>query len=139
MAGGLQSHTRYRLRYRVTQDSPGTTLLQARVWPESTSEPVAWTIEAFDSQVQLQGTAGSFAIDIYNYSGFGHIYIDAPQESVLGVLDRHLASKGMKPRAITPAEHPNRTKEVDEATNRRMSDAASASAGKALDGVAPTS
>ena len=50
--------------------------------------------------------------------GFGHIYIDASQESVLGVLDRHLASKGMKVRPITPAEHPNRTKEVDEAKLR---------------------
>jgi hypothetical protein len=50
--------------------------------------------------------------------GFGHIYVDASQASVLDVLDRHLASKGMKVRAITPAEHPNRTKEVDEAKLR---------------------
>jgi hypothetical protein len=76
VAGGLQSDTRYRLRYRVTQDTPNTTLLQARVWPENEAEPAAWTIEAFDGQPELQNTAGSFAIDIYNYSGFGHIFID---------------------------------------------------------------
>src|SRR5688572_9123491 len=50
--------------------------------------------------------------------GFGHIYVDASQESVLEVLDRHLASKGMAPRPMTAAEHPNRTKEVDEAQLR---------------------
>src|SRR5687767_5956664 len=50
--------------------------------------------------------------------GFGHIFVDAPQEEVLRVLDRHLASKGFAPRAMTPAEHPNQTKQVDESKLR---------------------
>ncbi len=50
--------------------------------------------------------------------GFGHIYIDAPQEAVLEVLDRHLASKGFARAPMTPAEHPKQTKEVDESKLR---------------------
>src|SRR5690349_24594450 len=50
--------------------------------------------------------------------GFGHIYVDAPQESVLKVLDHHLASKGFAQREMTPAEHPKMTKEVDESKLR---------------------
>jgi hypothetical protein len=76
IVGGLESDVRYRLRYRVTQANPDSTLLQARVWIDGDPEPAAWTIEAFDTHPELQGTAGSFAIDIYNYSGFGHIFID---------------------------------------------------------------
>ncbi len=76
IAGGLLSGTRYRLRYRVTQTNPTTTLLQAKVWPEGSAEPPAWTIESSDTRPELQGALGSFAIDIYNYSGFGHIFID---------------------------------------------------------------
>jgi hypothetical protein len=76
IASGLENGTRYRLRFRVTQDAPGTTLLRAKVWPEAEAEPAAWTIEAFDSQAELQGTLGSFAIDIYNHVGVGHIFVD---------------------------------------------------------------
>ena len=50
--------------------------------------------------------------------GFGHIYVDAPQASVLEVLDRHLASKGFARAPMTPAEHPKQTKEVDESKLR---------------------
>ncbi len=74
--GGVLNGTRYRLRYRVTQSSPATTLLQAKVWPEAAAEPAAWTIEATDTRAELQGTLGSFAIDIYNNFGTGHIFID---------------------------------------------------------------
>lgn len=76
IAGGLQDDVRYRLRFRVTQANPDSTLLQARVWVEGDPEPGAWTVESYDTRPELQGTAGSFAIDIYNYSGFGHIFID---------------------------------------------------------------
>jgi hypothetical protein len=50
--------------------------------------------------------------------GFGHIYVDAPQAQVLDVLERHLASKGFARREMTSAEHPHRTKEVDESRLR---------------------
>jgi len=50
--------------------------------------------------------------------GFGHIYVDAPQDAVLGILDRHLASKGFSPAPMTPAAHPSRTKEIDESRLR---------------------
>lgn len=76
IAGGLQNGVRYRLRFRVTQMDAVTTLLQAKVWPEANSEPANWTIEATDSHPLLQGTLGSFAADIYNHSGFGHIFLD---------------------------------------------------------------
>lgn len=76
IAGGLQNGVRYRLRFRVTQATAGTTLLQAKVWPEAVSEPEAWTIEATDAQAQLQGTAGSFAIDIYNHVGANPVFLD---------------------------------------------------------------
>ena len=76
VAGGLQNGTRYRLRYRVSQVDAATTRLRAKVWPEAQSEPAAWTLEATDAQSELQGTSGTYAIDIYNYSGFQHIFID---------------------------------------------------------------
>lgn len=44
--------------------------------PEANAEPVAWTAEATDTQPELQGTAGSFAIDIYNHAGSGHVFLD---------------------------------------------------------------
>ena len=50
--------------------------------------------------------------------GFGHIYIDAAQDAVIGALDRHLASKGFARSSLSAAEHPNRTKEVDESKLR---------------------
>jgi hypothetical protein len=50
--------------------------------------------------------------------GFGHIYVDADQAAVLKSLDALLASKGFVRREITPAEHPNRTKELDESRMR---------------------
>ncbi len=76
VAGGLQNGTRYRLRYRVSQVDAANTLLRAKVWPEAQSEPAAWTIEATDAQIELQGISGTYAIDIYNYSGFQHIFVD---------------------------------------------------------------
>ena len=74
--GGLQNGVRYRLRYRVTQQSPSVTRLQARVWPEGSSEPLFWTVEGTDTQPLLQNTPGSFAIDIYNQAGTSHVFID---------------------------------------------------------------
>ena len=50
--------------------------------------------------------------------GFGHIFVDSPQEAVLEVPDRHLASKGFSPAPMAPAAHPSRTKEIDESRLR---------------------
>ncbi|MBK8233589.1 MAG: hypothetical protein IT349_08855 [Candidatus Eisenbacteria bacterium] len=74
--GGLQNDVRYRLRYRVTQTTPTETLLQARVWIEGQPEPALWTIEALDTHPLLQGTTGSFAIDIYNHFGTSPLFVD---------------------------------------------------------------
>jgi len=76
VAGGLQSGVRYRVRYRVTQHAADSTLIQARIWPETDSEPAAWTVETFDSQPELQGTGGGFALDIYNFMGTDDVYVD---------------------------------------------------------------
>ncbi len=73
---GLENGVRYRLRFRVTQQDPATTRLQARVWPEGSPEPAAWTSDGTNTQPLLQNTPGGFAIDIYNHSGAGHIFID---------------------------------------------------------------
>lgn len=104
---GLQNGTRYQLRFRVTQLDAATTRLQARVWPEGQAEPVAWTIEANDSQPELQSTSGAYAIDIYNYSGFQHIFVDdlliRPYPGAGAV-----AGPAMSPRLLLspPAPHP---------------------------------
>jgi hypothetical protein len=50
--------------------------------------------------------------------GFGHIYIDAPQDAVLAALDRHLISKGFGRNEMTPALHPSKTKEIEETALR---------------------
>jgi len=76
VAGGLQNGVRYRVRFRVTQHAADSTLIQARIWPEVESEPAAWTVETFDSQPELQGTGGGFALDIYNFMGTDHVFVD---------------------------------------------------------------
>lgn len=76
VAGGLQNGVRYRVRYRVGQHAADSTLIQARVWPEASAEPVAWTVVTFDTQPQLQGTAGGFALDVYNFQGTAHVFVD---------------------------------------------------------------
>jgi hypothetical protein len=76
VAGGLQNGVRYRVRYRVSQHAVDSTRIQAKVWPEAASEPAPWTVDVFDSQPELQNTAGSFALDIYNFQGTGHIFVD---------------------------------------------------------------
>lgn len=76
VAGGLQDDTPYRLRFRVTQQDAAITNLQAKVWPAAEAEPVPWTVELTGNAAVLQGTPGSFAIDIYNQSGTEPIFVD---------------------------------------------------------------
>lgn len=74
--GGLQSGVRYAVRFRVTQHAPDSTLIQAKVWIEADVEPVTWTVETFDTTPALQGTPGSFALDVYNFQGTAHVFVD---------------------------------------------------------------
>lgn len=76
IAGGLQNGVRYRVRYRVTQHAPDSTRIQAKIWPEAGSEPAGWTVETFDSQPEIQNTPGGFALDIYNFMGTDHVFVD---------------------------------------------------------------
>jgi len=76
VAGGLQNGVRYRTRFRVTQHGADSTLIQAKVWPESGSEPGTWTVEAFDTSPELQNTPGGFALDLYNAQGTAHVFVD---------------------------------------------------------------
>lgn len=65
----LQNDTDYRVRYRVTQESPAATRLQARIWAASGPEPAGWAIDMTHGAAHLQGTAGGFAIDAYKATG----------------------------------------------------------------------
>jgi hypothetical protein len=74
--GGLQDGVPYRLRFRVTQSDASTTLLQAKVWEAAGAEPAGWTVQANGTAPVLQGTAGSFAVDIYNHAGTANLFVD---------------------------------------------------------------
>jgi hypothetical protein len=75
IAGGVLAGTPYRVRFQCIQDGDAT-LLRAKMWPADAAEPEVWMVETTDSTPQLQDTAGSFAADVYNYSGTGSIRID---------------------------------------------------------------
>lgn len=76
VAGGLQSHVPYRIRYQVFQSTAASTVLRAKVWPAADVEPAAWTIEETNGHAVLQNVAASFAVDIYNASGAHPIFLD---------------------------------------------------------------
>ncbi len=61
----IEVDVEYRMRYRVTQLDPGTSLLQAKIWPVGEPEPVDWMVESTDSAFNLQSTAGRMAIDAW--------------------------------------------------------------------------
>jgi len=64
---GFQDGVRYRVRFRVNQNGPTETLLQARVWPEGTPEPVAWQVQISDATAGvLQGVRGDLALDSWS-------------------------------------------------------------------------
>lgn len=56
----------YQARLRVTQQDAATTLLQAKFWPDGSSEPGAWQVERTDTTPNLQGAGGSIAVDTYS-------------------------------------------------------------------------
>ena len=75
IGGGLSDGVRYRIRFQCEQAGDATAL-RFKLWPESDSEPDAWQLEHTDGTPELQNLAGSFAVDLYNYSGTGSLYVD---------------------------------------------------------------
>ena len=73
--GNLQSGVPYRIRFQCFQDG-NVTVLRAKMWVDGEAEPAAWMVETEDDRGELQGTAGGFAVDIYNYSGTGSVWVD---------------------------------------------------------------
>ncbi|MBC8070309.1 MAG: prolyl oligopeptidase family serine peptidase [Deltaproteobacteria bacterium] len=48
----------------------------ARHWLDGQAEPLEWDLEFIDGAPELQDAAGSFAFDLYNYSGQGGVSFD---------------------------------------------------------------
>jgi hypothetical protein len=70
----LSSAVTYAIRFRVTQDQPSSTTLQARIWLASEKEPtLSWQVEAHDSTENLQGLSGGFAVDSWSNQSSGTI------------------------------------------------------------------
>ena len=61
----VEADVEYRMRYRVTQLDPATSLLQAKIWPLGEPEPVDWMVESTDSALSLQGLAGRMTVDAW--------------------------------------------------------------------------
>lgn len=68
----LQPNTPYRMRFRLTQADAGTSVLQAKVWPASGSEPGEWMIERTDDTASLQGVGGGIALDAWSSGPIGN-------------------------------------------------------------------
>ena len=62
----LANDTYYRLRAQVLQTTPSTTLLRAKLWPESGVEPVAWDTSFTDNTAVLQNIDGGLAVDSWS-------------------------------------------------------------------------
>ena len=71
----LENGVPYRVRFECYAEGDQTRL-RARLWPVGEDEPGSWLVDTVDSTPELQGTAGSFAADIYNYAGTASVYID---------------------------------------------------------------
>jgi hypothetical protein len=73
--GALQPGVPYQVRLQVQQEG-AQTRLRARMWTLGEDEPAAWQVDALDATPALQGLSGSFAVDVYNYSGAGGVLVD---------------------------------------------------------------
>jgi len=73
--GVLDPGIPYRLRLQCLQQG-ASTLLRTRLWPQDEPEPEAWQVEILDGTPALQDTAGTFAVDLYNYAGTGGVLVD---------------------------------------------------------------
>ncbi len=61
----VEADVEYRMRYRVTQLDPATSLLQAKIWPVGEPEPVDWMVESTDTALSLQGAGGRMTVDAW--------------------------------------------------------------------------
>ena len=50
--------------------------MRAKVWPADAAEPATWAVAVEDGTPELQDYAASYAVDVYNYSGTGSLWID---------------------------------------------------------------
>jgi hypothetical protein len=73
--GALQPGVPYQVRLQVQQEGPHTRL-RTRMWTLGEDEPSTWHVDAVDDTPALQGLSGSFAVDVYNYSGAGGVLVD---------------------------------------------------------------
>jgi|GEM_PF-1753751 len=62
----LQPNVDYRMRFRLTQQDPSTSLLQAKIWPLGDDEPAQWLVERTDDTASLQGVGGGIALDAWS-------------------------------------------------------------------------
>lgn len=74
-SGPIQPGVPYQIRFQCRSEGD-TTRLRARVWLASEAEPQQWTVDHVDGAAPLQGTAGSFALDLYNYDGTEGVRVD---------------------------------------------------------------
>lgn len=74
-SGPIQPGVPYQLRFQCRSEGDGTRL-RARVWLAGEAEPAQWTVDHLDGAAPLQGTAGSFALDLYNYDGTEGVRVD---------------------------------------------------------------
>jgi|CXWL01.1.fsa_nt_gi hypothetical protein len=63
---GYANGTPFRVRLRVQQSGPGSTHLQARVWPAAAAEPAAWDVDTIDATAVLQGITGGIGVDSWS-------------------------------------------------------------------------
>ncbi len=78
------NNTAYRIRFQVKQNTRNDTLLRAKVWLASDTEPATWDIIYTTSSISgLQEISGGIAVDLFNYSGTSSIYIDDISVTVL--------------------------------------------------------
>ena len=69
---GLADDTSYRVRFRVSQQSPTQTRLRARIWPVGDAEPTEWNVEVTDDEPVLQNLSGGLVLDSWSsYNGGG--------------------------------------------------------------------
>lgn len=73
--GVLAAGVPYRLRLQVRGEGSHTRL-RTRLWELGEPEPQTWQVDHLDDTPALQGTAGSFAVDVYNYAGTGGVLVD---------------------------------------------------------------
>ncbi len=60
---GPSAGTLYRVRFRVHQLNATSTMMQAKYWPDSIAEPIAWQVSVVDSTPELQNLTGGIGID----------------------------------------------------------------------------